>query len=148
MKQILILIFVICLFMPSYSYGQNPKPLPKYISELQKKCGNDAATIFKELSGKNGMPDDKDSVKYEDYKNHYNVKLNKCFALINTTSYFHSKSNDALIMKALWDIDKVKKYGTLTRLRRQPAPIVCLVEDRICKSEGEWNSLVKPYMEE
>ena len=148
MKHYFILIFAVCFFVPSYLYGQSPKLSPKDISELQEKCANDAATVFNEVCSKNAMPDDKDSVMYKDYKSHYNVKLNKCFVLINTTSYPHSKSNDAIIIKVLWDIDKVKKYGTMTRLRRQSSPTDCLVDDRICKSEHEWNSLIKPYMEE
>jgi hypothetical protein len=148
MKQLFILIVAVCLFAPSYLYGQNSKPSAKDISELQEKCKSDAVTIFKEVFSKNDMPNDKDGVTYKNYKNHYNIKLNKCFVLINTTSYPHSKSNDALIIKVLWGINEVKKYGSVTRLRRQPNPTDCSVKDRICKSESEWNSLVKPYMED
>jgi hypothetical protein len=147
MKQFFILIVGIFLFVPGYLYGQNPEPSAKEIYELREQCESHAATIFKEVFSKNGMSNDKDGVTYKNYKNHYNVKLNKCFVLINTTSYPHSKSNDALIIKVLWDINEVKKYGTMTRLRRQSTPTECSVKDRICKSENEWDSLVKPYME-
>jgi len=148
MKQFFIFIVAMSLFFPSYLYGQNPKQSPKDVSELQEKCKSDAATIFKEVFSKEDMSNDKDGVINKNYKIHYNVKLNKCFVLMYTTSYPHSKSNDAFIIKVLWDIDEVKKYGTVTRLRRKPTPSDCSVKDKICKSEGEWDSLVKPYMEE
>ena len=148
MNHLFILIVAMCLLVSSYSCGQNPKPSAKEIYELREDCGKHAATIFKELYGKNGMSNDKDGSYMSSYTNHYNIKPNKCFVLINTTFYPNSKKENVLIMKELWDINENKKYGSMARFRKQSIPTDCSVEDRICKSEGEWDSLVKPYMEE
>ena len=40
MKHLFILIVALYLFIPSYLYGQNPKPSAKEIYELNEKCGS------------------------------------------------------------------------------------------------------------
>lgn len=146
MKHLFILIVALYLFIPSYLYGQNPKPSAKEIYELNEKCGKHAATLFKKEYG-NGFQTSKDGTMFTSYTNHYNVKLNKCFVLMTTTSH-PNKKEDVLYMKELWDINENKQYGSMARFQKESTPIGCSVENRICKSEGEWDSLIKPYIEE
>jgi len=127
-------------------YGQNPKQSAKDIYELNEKCGKHAATLFKKEYG-NGFQRSTSGIMFTSYTNHYNVKLNKCFVLMTTTSH-PNKKEDVLYMKELWDINENKQYGSMARFQKQSIPIGCSVEDRICQSEREWDSLVKPYMEE
>ena len=145
MRQFFIFIVAICLFVPSYLYGQNPKPSTKEIYELQEKCGKQATALFKKEYG-TGYDKSEAGTLISSFTNHYNVKLNKCFVLINSNSVSKS-NNDTLIMKDLWDINDNKNCGSMVRWRKQNNPMNCSVDNRICKSEGEWDSLVKPYME-
>jgi hypothetical protein len=119
----------------------------KEISELQEQCKKNAAALFKKEYGK-GYEQIRDGSYMSNYTNHYNVKLNKCFVLVKITYVPNSKKEDALIMKDLSDTNENKQYGSFGRFRRESIPISCSVENRICKSEAEWDSLVKYFMEE
>lgn len=116
--------------------------------ELQDKCGRRCEEIFKKEYGKGGITSDESGQMMSGYQNHYNKKLNKCFMNIMTTSYPKDKTRDVLIMKNIWDVNENREYGSFIRLRKSPTPNDCKVLDKICKSEEEWDTLVKPYMEE
>jgi hypothetical protein len=72
------------------------------------------------------------------HKNHYNTKLDKCFILVN-----YSKKQ----LKILRNINENKIYGSF-RFKHDGTIIICNVLEKTCNSEEEWDSLVKPYMEE
>jgi len=72
------------------------------------------------------------------HQNHYNTRLGKCFILIN-----YSKKP----LKVLKEISENKIYGSF-RSKQDGTTILCNVLEKACKSEEEWNALVKPYMEE
>ncbi|MBN1471183.1 MAG: hypothetical protein JW925_05335 [Syntrophaceae bacterium] len=72
------------------------------------------------------------------HQNHYNASLDKCFILVN-----YSKKQ----LKILREINENKIYGSF-RSKKDGSTILCNVLEKICKSESEWDSLVKPYMEE
>lgn len=72
------------------------------------------------------------------HQNHYNTKRDKCFILIN---YFKKQS------KILKDMNDNKIYGSF-RSRKDGTTIICNVSEKTCISEAEWDSFVKPYMEE
>lgn len=99
--------------------------------QLQKQCGEDSERFFKKQykefgNSFNGF-----------YQNHYNKKLNKCFIIVN--------HNDSPPFKTLFDVNESKIYGMISS-----GGDSCFVLDKKCqnKSEQEWDSLVKPYMEE
>ena len=150
MLGIALFFFIGCMSQKTSPYSQNGEKLSesdKKIYESQEQCEKHAAILFKKEYGK-GYEKYKDGSYMSNYTNHYNSKLNKCFILINITYVPNNKEEDALIMKELRDINKNKPYGSLGRFRKQSIPISCSVENRICKSEGEWDSLVKLFMEE
>jgi hypothetical protein len=120
--------------------------------DLQEKCANQAREEFKregweELKSKGGL---------NDFSDHFNPKVNKCFVLIESTdpkndgTVFVSKTlSDAFEGKLYgeynWKSDKVKKYW-------QVPPFMCKVtlpsgEEKICHSDDEFDALVKQYME-
>jgi hypothetical protein len=127
--------------------SSQPEKKIKGDSELQEQCKKNAAALFKKEYGK-GYEKIRDGSYMSNYTNHYNVKLNKCFVLVKITYVPNSKKEDALIMKDLSDTNENKQYGSFGRFRRESIPISCSVENRICKSEAEWDSLVKYFMEE
>jgi hypothetical protein len=72
------------------------------------------------------------------HQNHYNTRLDKCFILLQYTK----KQS-----KILKNIIENKIYGSF-RSKQDGKIIICNVLEKTCKSEEEWDSLVKPYMEE
>lgn len=70
------------------------------------------------------------------YRSHFNSRLNKCFLLMEDA---------AKASKDLYDVDESHHLGMFFRDRDG---IYCNLLDAECKSEKEWNSLVKPYMED
>lgn len=117
--------------------------------ELQGKCAEQSQRFFKE-SGYTL----KDMAQYED---HYNVRLNKCFVVLDNTdfktvpgtSFISRNLFDAFEGKSfgeyIWKSDKVKKYWEVK-------PMMCSVtaergEKISCDSEDKYNELIKVYME-
>jgi hypothetical protein len=135
MKRLLIFIAATCLFVSSYSCGQNPKPSAKEIYELQERCGKQTSEFFKKEYG-NGIAS---NGIFSGYQNHYNKKLNKCFIIITSTS-------PSMKLKNLFDFNENKELGSF--VVNKYLPMDCRVFEKKCKSEEEWDSLVKPYMEE
>lgn len=72
------------------------------------------------------------------HQNHYNTRLDKCFILVNYTKKQ---------LKVLREINENKIYGSI-RSKKDGTIIICNVLEKSCKSEEEWDSLVKPYLEE
>ena len=120
--------------------------------DLQAKCSRDARQWF------NGnWARDKDTILL-DYTNHYNVKQNKCFILVESHYNSHlaglggqSWTNDM----SLFDVYENAKYGQFdenhyTYFRPQISTkdevILCNVQGNECKTGDEFNTLVRPYM--
>ena len=98
---------------------------------LKDKCGKQCEAWFKSYQQR--YPSDKFT-----YENHYNKRLNKCFVLLK-----YSEKQ----LKSLRNINDNTMYGSF--LSKQDGKIIiCNVLDKKCNSEEEWNSLVKPYMED
>jgi hypothetical protein len=145
MKRKLFLSLLIVFFTTSFIslVGCNNQNSTKEQYQLQEQCGKRCEEVFKNENG-NGTINDKEQIGTVSYHNHYNKKMNKCFILLDENGY--KKSNDKIYkMKSLLDVNEKKKYGffynfgTLT---------FCDVLEKKCKSEEEWNLLVKPYMKE
>jgi hypothetical protein len=139
--------------------NQNPKEKSsvsenkiKVDYELQEKCGKQSKEIFKEKNdGHEGLTRmGKRIYFFYGYSNHYNKKMNKCFLLEEIKSYKDRiiDSEVETVNNDLWDINENKNYGSLRMNRKTNILLDCSVLDKECKSEEEWNSLVKPYMEE
>jgi hypothetical protein len=114
--------------------------------EYQGKCADQANKFFRD----GGFKLD----EMAGYENHFNTKLNKCFVLIQNTDarnpqiiWTHKSLYDAFEGKAYgqyaWHTMKDKKYWEVP-------PVMCKVwlpgEERICKSDDEFDELIKAYM--
>ncbi len=128
-------------------HGPTAKEL---LYELSERCGKTCAQRYKEEVGKEGVYSDKGEQGARSYNSHYNAKLNKCFILMTDESYGHNGS----LLKMLWDINENKEYGNIFLSMDKDSSIFptrvlgCYVSEKRCNSQIEWDTLVKPYMEE
>lgn len=95
--------------------------------QSQKQCCDASENFFKTKYHVKGS-----------YQCHYNTKLHKCFILISLSS------SDRVI--GLMDVKQNKYYGIF--YLNANGIQSCKVSGRKCKSEEEWNKLVRPYMTE
>jgi hypothetical protein len=124
--------------------NQNIIKEPSSLSELQEQCGKRSSEFFnKEYD--NGTVKTKDGTTTTQFTHHYNKKQNKCFLLLKSTHIFNDKKKGHRYLENLLDINENKEYGYFIENVKS---IVCFVLDKECKSEQEWESLVKPYMED
>ena len=143
--SILIFFFTIS-FMSVVGCNQNPTKEQSSVSEgkikvdyeLQERCGKQTSEFFKKEYG-NGITTVGKEQMMSGYQNHYNKKLNKCFIIITSTS-------KSMRLKNLFDFNENKELGTF--VENKYLPMNCRVFEKKCKSEEEWDSLVKPYMED
>lgn len=129
MKRFLVYLMVV-LFITSLA-GCKFLNLTKKQYDLEDKCENQSEAWSKSYQQK--YPSDKIS-----YESHFNKKLNKCFILVK-----YEKSE----LKSLKNINENKVYGSFLS-KKNSKTVICNVLEKKCKTEQEWNSLIKPYMEE
>jgi hypothetical protein len=160
MKRKLFLSILIVFFTTSFMSlvgcnNQNPTKEQSSVSEKElkdeynsrDKCGKRCEEYFRKEYG-NGSNNTYSGQMMSGYQNHYNKKLNKCFIIITNTSIPNDKETDVLLMKSIYDFNENKSYGDFDKYNKKNNPEHCNVLDKKCESESEWDSLVKPYMEE
>ena len=125
------------------SSKKSPKP-PQVKTDyklLQESCGKECEELFqKQYSVDNKSYPHID--KSFSYKHHYNKKLNKCFILTIETGNNNSHKRMRLIDIHRRDIH----YGSFSIMGKDIR--LCSFLNKKCKSEEEWDSLVKPYISE
>ena len=118
--------------------------LDKCNLESQEKCAKGAKQAFYD----SGYGKGKD---IDDYVCHYNKKLIKCF--IEITSISH-KTAGIFHHRHLYDTFERKEYAGLLKLTpkgkklSEEKILSCQMLDNKCKSEKEYTSFVKSYLEE
>ena len=145
--KLLTLLISICIVFSLF--GNSNADSAKEDYELKERCGKHAWEYFKKEYGNGMLSFDENVIISARYINHYNKKLNKCIVLVTTKSMPKtSKEVRTFIDKTLLDITELKQYGQFTKLSTGIQPNQCEVSGRHCSSEIEWDSLVKPYLEE
>lgn len=154
MRRLALLVVVMCsVYFPLsvLAAGQDIKKTAKDDYELQERCGKRAVERIKEIGGE-GVSSDKDRQYITTYTNHYNTRLTKCFVVLRVEGIPKGKSDakDLGIStdKTLWDINENKQYGEFFRFFKTSNANECEVGGKACRSESEWDALVRPYMEE
>ena len=133
--SILIIFFTISFMLLGGCNKEQPPVSKKQLKEdkeqfeLQNKCGK----ISKDFFWKNYNSNDH-------YRFHYNKKLNKCLMVTTEKGVLGRK-------KELLDVYENNTYGIM-RMNKEQKVTSCDVFRKICKTEDEWDSLVKPYMTE
>lgn len=122
-------------------------PLSKQqVDELSEQCANVSREQFRR-AWKDGGENTADGKVTADFTNHYNANLNMCFYLLTVNRFAGT------INKMLFDIhggELVGEYLGPAAIEPLAAgiPKTCRVESLHCASEGEWQVLVRPYMED
>jgi len=120
---------------------------------LQEKC----AEVVKKSLGEGGISREKNGdMTSVGYTNHYNKKLDKCFVLISSTTFTHTIKGQAQTQfsQELWNAMEQKEIGSYYSNQVKEGSSWkyyingCKVGDTICQSRGEFEALIKPYMEE
>jgi hypothetical protein len=143
-KNLGIIVICVLLLFPLNAYSSSIKE----DNELQKKCEKESDEIFRENYGY-------DNVKVKtangfdlySHRTHYNKIFNICFQLVEKNLC----REDGVVgthIKELLDINEDKKYGSIMEFLNPTKVWECYVAQKKCKSAGEWDLLVKPYMEE
>ena len=163
MKRNLFLLLLITFFITSFMFvvGCNNQNIIKEQSslsekkiegdsELQEQCVKRSKEYFNKEYG-NGIINGEDGERMtSSHTNHYNKKLNKCFILITSTKLIRNTENkiESIRLKKLLDCNENWEYGSLIQFENNNKIINCRILERYCNLEKEWDSLVKPYMEE
>jgi hypothetical protein len=134
MKRTWVISILIVFFTTSFMSiaGCNYKNKIKTYSGLEGQCKKSCEEWFSDYQQKH----DEERVSY---KNHYNKRLNKCFILVNNLDYR---------LKNLKVINDNEIYGSFLARQQDGKIVTCDVLEKKCNSEKEWDSLVKPYLEE
>jgi hypothetical protein len=111
-----------------------------------ERCGKLVAELFKKEWG-NGVSNDGNT--HAVYQSHYNAKLNKCFFEQLSSGVVVNKKTKKVTPNeddALYDANENKEYGAY--IQYGDRVMLCYLNDKLCVSKEEWESLIKPYMEE
>jgi hypothetical protein len=133
------------LCLSTYASAQQRKEL----YELQERCGKRAAEIFKREYSPPVAKIEHGQMRFR-YENHYSARLNKCFFLeiADTYEVREGKPLASKLMR-LFDINDNKEYGNYVGgICDGCGPMSCSVQDQLCRSETEWQQLLKPFMED
>jgi hypothetical protein len=115
------------------------------IYDLQERCAKSAAEMFEKDFPKDNR---QGSVSYE---NNYNVHLNKCFMLDeSTTTIWNQDKTKMYRTKALMlvDVNGNKLSGNFNSTNGVLDGTYCEVQQRKCHTEQEFRTLVRPFMED
>jgi len=145
MKRTLFLSILIVFFTTSFLsiVGCNNHKTTKTKDKLQEKCEKWCKEYFNKENG-SGTINDKEQSESISYQSHYNKKTNKCFIILNEHG-FKKSNKTSYKMKSLFNMNEKKKYGFFYNIGKST---ICNVLENKCKSEQEWDFLVKSYMEE
>jgi hypothetical protein len=120
---------------------------------LQERCGKTCKDAFEREWGRDGVVTNKENQMRASYRNHYNVKLNKCFYLQSVTIYPKDRTESVHEEQLLYDINENRAYGTFHLMFTYDKPFkdtpdTCYLLETPCRSRSEWELLIRPYMEE
>jgi hypothetical protein len=152
MKKFLLALFAVCLLSAEGWAGSLEEAY-----KLNELCGKRAEEKFKNAykidedrisSGINRYTDD--SGFSISYTSHYSKTFDKCFIMIE-------ESNSVFYSYEINDVNEGKHYGSYMLggaaercyvLKDPKLPDIGIGNIKHCKSESEFRTLVKPYMEE
>jgi hypothetical protein len=127
----------------------------KVAYELQERCGRQAAAEFKREFGNVGIPSKQGgTTNLYNFQNHYNSKLNACVYLLRANGFESARNkkrgdiSGAYESLNLFDLNENKELGSYFMFLDGAKPMVCQVHGKPCGSKEEWESLVKPFLEE
>lgn len=129
---------------PTIIIGEKPEKVAiKSDFDLQAKCAKASEDFFERNK--------RASYSFEDYTNHYNKKLNKCFILVRGGNLGKDiVIKDKYLTEVLENKD-IADWGYTLAKETSKVQEDCKFPDKADRcscSESEFDSFVKPYMEE
>ena len=116
------------------SYAQPNK------EQYELQCGKWAAEVFaKEWDS--GIS----NTASGNYENHYNSRLNKCIYLEISNSF--QRGEPPFRLMRLFDLNENREIATYMKSEGDAFAFLCSVQDKGCRTEAEWRTLIKPFME-
>jgi hypothetical protein len=112
--------------------------------DLKKKCSEEASQYYNALWVGTKINQDGSNIHAE-FTNHYNKKLNTCLILTIVHNYEFMKDG-IIIDKTLTDLHENSDIAVYNYQGQYKALTICRVNETKCKSEKEFDELVKPYM--
>jgi hypothetical protein len=119
--------------------------------DLKEKCARFAGEVFRrewQTGGSSARRTDGNGSAEATYRNHYNAKLNRCFYLEISTIYPKRSPATLIQRQTLYDIHENKEYGSMFYDSGPLGLTSCYLLDRKCSSSEEWQSFIRPYLEE
>jgi hypothetical protein len=113
--------------------------------EQDQQCSKGA----KEFFDANGFANNKSALA-DEYENHFNKRLNKCFVLVRINTlpgnalFLHRALFDVYDGKTIAEYDKRVPIGTA---EYEVKPFSCSMLDKNCQTDEEFDAFVKTYME-
>jgi hypothetical protein len=135
---------------PSPVQSAPPALDPRIIYDLREKCGRDTREWFKHFYG-DGSSRTTDGESHSSYTNHYNERLNRCYALLASTGFIRDSKTHKVRMsddRTLVDVSENRDLGNYFKFSDMDRSMACNIGDKNCASRGEWEGLVAPYMEQ
>ena len=129
---------------PQVEQKRAPAPLSKQqAEELAARCAKASREQFQRAM-KDGIEATAEGPGKAEFRSHYNAALKTCFYLLTVTS-------SAVLKKMLFDVNGGELYGEYLGATAIESPIArpksCRLESFYCASAGEWDVLLRPYME-
>jgi hypothetical protein len=113
--------------------------------ELSEQCAKQAAERFERDWGTGVFTHADGRQTTSNYEHHYNSRLHKCLYLeVRDTQ---KSGRPPLRMLTLVDLHGKRSIGKYRKLEGDRFA-VCWLQGEPCKTEEEWRSLIKPFMEE
>jgi hypothetical protein len=152
--------FISCFLISSCDQSHQVTPVPaaeaqsrvveasdtrKVIYELREKCGRDAMDWFKHFHEvDDALPSVVQTIQNE-YSDHYNEKLNRCYAMVLTTQIL-TKNLCPLNTMSLVDVNENVMVGDFFKNCDAPTPVRCSVAGKACASQEQFKQLAAPYL--
>jgi hypothetical protein len=113
--------------------------------ELQERCGKRAAEVFAR-DWPSGVSNTASGQTRANYENHYNSRLNKCIYLEISNSF--QRGEPPFRLMRLFDLNENREIATYMKSEGDAFAFLCSVQDKGCRTEAEWRTLIKPFMED
>jgi hypothetical protein len=121
---------------------------PGIVYDLREKCGRDARDWFQHFHGADINSDVPSAfiTTQDEYSNHYNETLNRCYALVLISKMITSEKGVRTQEMDLVEVNENRQLGRFFINSTLDKPMYCNVEDQKCNSQAEWANLTAPYM--
>jgi len=119
---------------------------------LQEKCAEGAKKFFFErlqsYGGSWGSFSDEKGSGHNNFTSHYNKRLDKCFIRIDYRHWPKDKNESAINSTDIWNVFEGTLLGCVASGGLDSSVFPYKVGNKTCNSVGEFEALIKPYMEE